>query len=320
MASPPVRELDDATLERAAELVAAEHVAARRDRPELPVAYTDPEHCARELRRLLDAGHRGAVATDRGRPVAVMAAVAREVPAIGRYARLPAEALAADPALDDPTPALAAVYAHLATDLLADGVDRHYLLHVARPPLAEALANLGCGRDGVYGVRPVAPAVAGGDSPVSVRVATPDDFEVVADLALVEIRHRSAPPMFAHQAEPTHDELVAEHRALREAGATHLLATVDARVAGLLTLELTTPVPRLCAAGQPYIGPTATHPDARGRGVGHALVTAAVEWAREAGYASLGVDFASANPLSRPFWLGEGFRPTGYGLIRVLRR
>lgn len=312
-----VDELDGGTLERAAELVATEHAAARRDRPELPVAYADPDNCATGLRRLLDAGHRGAVATDRGRPVAVLAAIARDVPWAGRYARLPAEALAADPALDDPTPALAAVYAHLATDLLGSGVGRHYLLHVARPALADALANLGFGRDGVYGVRPAEPGAAGG-SDVAVRVAGPDDMDAVADLALVEIRHRATPPMFAVQIEPTHDQLVAEHGALRDAGATHLLATVDGRAAGLLTLELTTPVPRLCAAGQPYIGPTATLPDVRRRGVGHALVTAAVAWAYRAGYASLGVDFASANPLSRPFWLGEGFRPTGYGLIRVL--
>jgi len=122
-------------------------------------------------------------------------------------------------------------------------------------------------------------------------------------------------------------ELAAEHRALRDNGAVHLLAALggaDADVGGaaadvgLLTIELTSPVPRLCPDGQPYIGPTATVPAARGRGVGHALVDAALTWAHDHGYQWVSVDFETANPLSRPFWLDAGFRPTGYGLFRVI--
>ena len=82
--------------------------------------------------------------------------------------------------------------------------------------------------------------------------------------------------------------------------------------------ELTSPVPRLCPDGQPYIGPTATVPAARGRGVGHALVDAALTWAHDHRYQWVSVDFETANPLSRPFWLNAGFRPTGYGLFRVI--
>ena len=61
---------------------------------------------------------------------------------------------------------------------------------------------------------------------------------------------------------PRHDlplaDLVAEHRALREDGAVHYVAALDGRDVGLLTIELTSPVPRLCPDGQHYIGPTAT--------------------------------------------------------------
>jgi hypothetical protein len=31
------------------------------------------------------------------------------------------------------------------------------------------------------------------------------------------------------------------------------------------------------------------------------------------------VDFMPANPLSRPFWLGAGFTPTGYGVARTIQ-
>ena len=121
---------------------------------------------------------------------------------------------------------------------------------------------------------------------------------------------------------PRHDrplaDLIAEHRALHESGAAHFVAAVDGRDVGLLTVELTSPVPRLCPAGQPYIGPTATLPGARGRGVGHALVDTALTWAHDHGYQWVSVDFDTANPLSRPFWLHAGFRPAGYGVLRLI--
>jgi GNAT superfamily N-acetyltransferase len=105
---------------------------------------------------------------------------------------------------------------------------------------------------------------------------------------------------------------------LHEDGAVHLVAALDGRDVGLLTVELTSPVPRLCPAGQPYIGPTATLPGARGRGVGHALVDAALTWAHAHGYQTISVDFETANPLSRPFWLNAGFHPAGYGVLRLI--
>ena len=114
----------------------------------------------------------------------------------------------------------------------------------------------------------------------------------VARLALIEIQHRSAAPVFAPPPAP--------------------------RLAGLLTIELTSPAPRLCPAGQPYIGPTATLPGARGKGVGHALVDAALTWAHVHDYQWISVDFETASPLSRPFWLKAGFCPVGYGVLRLI--
>ena len=52
--------------------------------------------------------------------------------------------------------------------------------------------------------------------------------------------------------------------------------------------------------------------------VGRALVDAALTWAYDHGYQWISVDFDTANPLSRPFWLNAGFRPAGYGLFRVI--
>ena len=204
----------------------------------------------------------------------------------------------------------------LASPLVVDGVRRYYLIHTALPRLAEALSNLGFGRDGVYGVQRSAPRRS--SSVVAVRVAGVEDLESIARLALVEIQHRSAAPMFAPRHDPPLSDLVEEHHALHDAGAVHLVAALDGRDVGLLTVELTSPVPRLCPDGQPYIGPTVTLPDVRGRGVGRSLVDAALNWTYSHGYQWISVDFASANPLSRPFWLNAGFRPTGYGVFRLI--
>jgi GNAT superfamily N-acetyltransferase len=282
----------------------------------LPSGFEDAGVCAAALQRLCDSGHRGLIATADGRMVAVMTAATRQDPAGSRYARLPAEGLAVDPDLADPTGVLAVAFGDLASPLIASGVLRYYLLHAAVPRLTEALSNLGFGRNGAYGIQPA--AARRRSSAVSVRTARVEDLQTVARLALVEMRHRSAPPMFAPPHAPPLADLVAEHRALRERGAVHLLGALDGRDVGLLTIELTSPVPRLCPDGQPYIGSTATLPHARGRGVGHALVDAALTWAHERGYQQVSVDFHTANPLSRPFWLNAGFHPAGYGVLRLI--
>jgi GNAT superfamily N-acetyltransferase len=311
-----IDDLDGATVECAGALVAREHAAARQMRPELPVGFEDAGVCTAALQRLRDSGHRGLVATVNGRTIAVMTATVRQHPAGGRYARLPAEGFAVDPDLADPTGVLAAAFGDLASPLIAGGVLRYYLLHTALPRLPEALGNLGFGRDGAYGVQPAGPRR--GSSAVAVRVAGAGDLDTVARLALVEIQHRSAPPMFAPPHAPPLADLVAQHRALREGGAVHLLAALDGRDVGLLTIELTSPVPRLCPDGQPYIGPTVTLPGARGQGVGHALADTALTWAHAHGYQTVSVDFDTANPLSRPFWLNTGFHPAGYGVRRLI--
>ena len=151
------------------------------------------------------------------------------------------------------------------------------------------------------------------------RIGTADDLDVIAALSHVEFLHRATPPIYGLDPVRSVDATRALHEQLLDAGAVHLLARRDGVDVGLLTIERSAPAPRLCPPSGPYIGPTATHPDARRSGVGRALVAAAIGWAAAAGHATIGVDFDSANPLSRPFWLGNGFQPTGYRVRRVIK-
>jgi hypothetical protein len=75
-------------------------------------------------------------------------------------------------------------------------------------------------------------------------------------------------------------------------------------------------VPRRPALHRPHSHPAG----ARGQGVGHALVDAALTWAYDHGYQSVSVDFETDCPLSRPFWLNAGFHPAGYGVLRLIDR
>ena len=142
---------------------------------------------ARPLQQPRDSGHRGLVVTGNGQ--------GKKRAPCWRAACPPAEGFAVEPELADPTGILAAAFADLASPLVAGGFLRYYLLHPALPRLAEALSNLGFGRDGAYAIAPAAPRRA--SSAVAVRVAVTDDLDSVARLALIEIQHRSAAPVFA---------------------------------------------------------------------------------------------------------------------------
>ena len=65
-------ELDAGRLESVAVLVAGEHLAARAQRPGLPVAYTDPHHCNDALAGLLADGFAGVAAHADERCVGVL--------------------------------------------------------------------------------------------------------------------------------------------------------------------------------------------------------------------------------------------------------
>jgi GNAT superfamily N-acetyltransferase len=104
---------------------------------------------------------------------------------------------------------------------------------------------------------------------------------------------------------------------IQPAAARRRSSAVAVRIARAEQLETVARL-ALVEIQQPYIGPTVTLPGARGKGVGRALVDAALTWAYDHGYRWVSVDFDTANPLSRPFWLNAGFRPAGYGVLRLI--
>lgn len=294
-----------------AALIAREHQHASDHGVPLPARYLDVAACGAALGGLLSAGFSGHVAIQGARTVGVMCG--RTFDGVGF---VPAHGVAVDPHALDASTVMAQLFAELAPVLISEDAVRVTVDHVDHESVATALLDLGFGRGGVFAVRGTDPT---GEGPAAeIRVGTADDLDSIAALSHVEYLYRSAPPMYALDQTRSLAETRAAHEQLLHEGAIHLLAWRDGRDVGLLTIEHTSPAPRLCAADAAYIGPTATDPEVRGSGVGRALVNAALEWARQHGHETISVDFDSRNLLSRPFWYGNEFRPTGYRLRRVL--
>jgi GNAT superfamily N-acetyltransferase len=306
-----VEMLDGAAIEQAAGVVASEQAKARIERPWLPAAYTDPEQCRVALNELIADGYVGFVAYDERRCVGLMCG--RTMDSVGF---VPAHGLAVDPDLVDATAVVVGLFAQLAPVLLRAGASRFTIDHIDFHPLGAALHDAGFGGGSVFATQPSRPTETAGD--VDVRIGTTDDLDAIAELSLVEFDHRSTPPIYAHPQPRTLAEIRAIHERLLANGAVHFLARRDGSDVGLVTVEFTSPAPRLCPNGQPYIGATASHPSIRGQGIGHALVRLVLGWAHLNGHETVSVDFDSSNPLSRPFWLGLGFEPTGQRVRRMI--
>ena len=306
-----VRPMDRGVLDEAAALVAREHMAARHRQPLLPAAFLDPRNCHEVLTDLLANGFAGVIAVDDARCVGLMCG--RTADGVGF---IPAHGLAVESDRDDPTGIVVRLFAELAPLLLDEGATRFTIDHVGLDPLATALSNLGFGRASVFGTQ--IPRQMGTAPSVDVRIAGPEDLDAIAALSQIELEHRSTPPIYAPTPPPTLAETRVMHERLFDDGAVHFLARHEGDDVGLLTVEFSSPAPRLCPHGQPYIGPTATRPSVRHKGIGSTLVVVVLDWAKSAGHETVSVDFDSANPLSRPFWLGLGFHPTGYRLRRSI--
>ena len=277
----------------------------------MPAAYTGPEQCRLLLDELIADGYVGFVAHDDRRCVGVMCG--RTTDSVGF---VPAHGLAVDPDVIDSTAVVVGLFAQLAPVLLHAGASRFTFDYVDSHPLGAALHDAGFGGGSVFAAQSARPTEPVGN--VDVRIGTTDDLDAIAALSLVEFEYRSTPPIYAHPQPTTLAEIRAVHERLLADGAMHFLARRDSRDVGLVTVEFTSPAPRLCPVAQPYIGATASHPSMRGQGIGHALVRRVLDWASVSGYETVSVDFESSNPLSRPFWLGLGFQPTGYRVRRMI--
>jgi GNAT superfamily N-acetyltransferase len=248
----------------------------------------------------------GAVATRDGNVVAyVIAEIGEEDAAIG----LAGSAASEPEALRD-------VYAHLAPGWPA----RHRVLVPATDAaLIDPWFHLSFGCQFMTAARDVEaaePVDFGG----TIRPSTVADLDAVAGFDRLLWTHQAASPSFSGLDVAAND-FEEEWSTLWEEEDEfpwHRVAEVDGRVVGHVLLykrptgDLRVPEHNIDLAH------VATLEDARGRGVGLALLAAALTWSHEQGYRSMTTDWRSNNLLSSRYWPARGFRPTFLRLYRSI--
>ena len=228
---------------------------------------------------------------------------------------VPAHGLAVDPDLVDATAVVVGLFAQMAPVLLRDGASRFTIDHVDFHPLGAALHDAGFGGGSVFAAQPARPTEPAGD--VDVRIGTTDDLDAIAVLSLVEFDHRSTPPIYAH---PQPKRSPRSASSTSDCSPTAPCTSWPAGTTVMSDWSRWSSPPRHHGCAPPP-SPTSERPPAippARPGLGHALVRRVLDWAHINAYETVSVDFESSNPLSRPFWLGLGFEPTGFRVRRMI--
>ncbi len=303
--------------EAAAALVGERLAELRRERPALSESCGAPQTLADRIARLADRGP-GAAATDAGRLVGFLGAF--PIRYAGRASMLSPEwAHGTAPGL---APALArrvleSLYAEAARAWDERGAETHIVCLLAHDRAAlETCSWLGLGGIVCDAVRSLAPVAV--PARWNVRQATAGDAETVHDFECGLYAHLSGSPAFLLRDEPEKVEWWRE----RIADPSVRVWVVD-EGAGPLGYFIQGPANDSAAdlimdAGTSSIMGAFVAPQARSGGAAAALLSRAVEWAREQGYARLAVDFETANVEGRSFWLRH-FDPVVLSLARTVR-
>ncbi|MFC3505245.1 GNAT family N-acetyltransferase [Micromonospora krabiensis] len=140
---------------------------------------------------------------------------------------------------------------------------------------------------------------------IEMRVLTPDEWRVWRELRLDALA--TAPYAFGARLSDWQGDGDREERwrgRLAIPGSHNLVATLDARAVGMVSGVHTDDV------GVVELISMWVHADARGRGVGDALVDSVVQWARKAGATRLRLAVTPGNEAAVRLYRRHGFAPT----------
>jgi len=212
------------------------------------------------------------------------------------------------------------LYAALAPFFLDYGVYAHFIEINAQDEVAEeAWFSLGFGQTMTLAVRDTTPvdADAATTSGLEIHEANTEDIDVVMKLNDDLARHHNASPIFL----PYLPETFANAREyqlelLSDPANAHWVAYQDGRPVGMQTFHEQNFEEMAQPERTVYLFQGVTDPEARGSGVGTALLARSMAWARAAGYERCTLHFLSANIAGARFWLNNGFVPLKTGMAR----
>ena len=327
-----LRPLDDADVPALAALLAARRAAERTTLPLLNERFAKVASCEAILRvQLAEARCDGVVAERGGRIAGFLLGHRRHV-AIDSFeaqysppmeASMPVSGHGVVPG-EDVEAVYAAMYAYLGERWVDGGYFEHRItMPLADPALHRAWFNLGFGSLYTFCARASTPLAAPRlDATTEVQRATPSARAEVLRFQDESARfHRVAPifwPYMERQASAAIEAFTAG--ALSDESNGIFLARRDGTAVALHLMiaqedwgsRFTQP------EGSIYLYEGITSPDARGSGVGTALLAHTLDWAREAGHPYVTLHYATPNPSGGPFWRAHGFVPVEVTLQRRL--
>ncbi len=298
----------DEHVDSAAALLAERHARHRDVEPLLP---TGLDFGALVLAEWETSGSSGAVALDDGDVVGYLIGQHRD-DAIGPHvwSTVAGHAVRMPEVVRD-------LYRLAASRWVDDGLTRHFVFVPTLQELIDPWFRLSFGASAALAMRET-----GGDpvevAEVTVRPSTPEDLQAAASFDRLLGEHLTRPPSFGGMPVPTLREYVDDWRdTWIEEEFTHFVAEREGRVVGHLLLYRR-PADLRVPAESIDLGNCATEPGLRGSGVGVALTTFALAWAREHGYPTMTTDWRMTNLEASRFWPRRGFREAFLRLYRSI--
>jgi GNAT superfamily N-acetyltransferase len=215
-------------------------------------------------------------------------------------------------------------YREMYAALAAHFVDRGYFDHLVYIAPGDAAANeafvsLGFGRTLVAAIRDVGPVNLAASAVIEVHAASSEDFAVVSALNDELLDHHARSPIFWPHLQEPRPALDGLQRSLIEDpdANAHFIAYQDGRPAGMNTFMAPDWInPLVRPAKTVYLYQGVVSESARGGGVGTAILTHAIPWARDHGYEHIALHYAAPNIPGARFWQSHGFHAIEYRMSR----
>jgi GNAT superfamily N-acetyltransferase len=210
------------------------------------------------------------------------------------------------------------LYAAAAGRWVDDGFTRHFVFVPSHDSgLVDAWFRLSFGASAALAIRETA-AEEPVDGGVEVRHGTRDDYPEAARLELEMSRAMQPSPSFSGIELQPFEEVLAEWNEEDAEDEFELfVAERDGRVVGQFLLYRRPPDLRVPDRSID-LAQASTEPEARGTGVGRALLAHVLRWAHENGYPTMTTDWRMTNLLASRYWPKRGFRPVFLRLYRSI--
>jgi GNAT superfamily N-acetyltransferase len=258
-------------------------------------------------------GSSGMVAVQGGEVVGYLLGCRTESPIFGRSVWIHRAGHAAD----DPE-VMRDLYAAAAPEWLNHGFDRHYVYVPAIPEYLDPWYRLGFAQMHLEAIRDTGREHLPFPQGVTVRRGSPADIEEIAipfNNLIAETQAR-APSFSTFRHDSIEDQRADWSETFDDPSAAYFVVERGGTPIGHSLLyapdrNLGDPLDAL------YLASTVIVPSEQGCGIGTALATYVLSWAREQGHGTLLTNWRVTNLMASRFWTAAGWRPTFLRLQRV---